>query len=99
MPAGRCAFDGLHCLLRSPFLATLRKLPLKIFTAADGLAHNSINRIVRDSRGLLPRIEGELPEVMLVDIGLPGMSGIEGTRRIKDRHPGLAVLGANRLRR
>ncbi|QOY90719.1 sensor histidine kinase [Paludibaculum fermentans] len=29
------------------------KLPLKIYTAADGLAHNSINRIVRDSRGYL----------------------------------------------
>ncbi|MFN7997591.1 MAG: two-component regulator propeller domain-containing protein [Bryobacteraceae bacterium] len=29
------------------------RLPLKIYTAADGLAHNTINRIVRDSRGYL----------------------------------------------
>ena len=29
------------------------KLPLKIYTAADGLAHNSVNRIVRDSGGYL----------------------------------------------
>ena len=29
------------------------KLPLKIYTAAEGLAHNSLNRIVRDSRGYL----------------------------------------------
>jgi DNA-binding NarL/FixJ family response regulator len=40
----------------------------------------------------LARVDRELPDVLLVDIGLPGMSGIEGTRRIKELHPGLAVL-------
>src|ERR1019366_6775126 len=40
----------------------------------------------------LARIDRELPDVLLLDIGLPGMSGIEGIRRIKDLHPGLAVL-------
>src|SRR6185369_15971189 len=29
------------------------KLPLKIYTTADGLAHNTVNKIVRDSRGFL----------------------------------------------
>src|ERR1041384_3966695 len=28
-------------------------LPLKLYTVADGLAHNVVNRIVRDSRGFL----------------------------------------------
>ena len=40
----------------------------------------------------LAKIDHELPDVLLVDIGLPGMSGIEGMRRIKDLHPGLKVL-------
>ncbi len=40
----------------------------------------------------LPKVGYELPDVLLVDIGLPGMSGIEGIRRLKDQHPGLAVL-------
>ena len=40
----------------------------------------------------LANFQRELPDVMLVDIGLPGMSGIEGTRRLRDLHPGLAVL-------
>ena len=40
----------------------------------------------------LAKVAHELPDVLLVDIGLPGMSGIEGTRRLKDRHPALSVL-------
>src|ERR1700730_708314 len=40
----------------------------------------------------LAKVHNELPDVLLVDIGLPEMSGIEGTRRIKAQHPGLAVL-------
>jgi DNA-binding NarL/FixJ family response regulator len=40
----------------------------------------------------LPRIGSALPDVLLVDIGLPGMSGIEGIRRLKEAHPDVAVL-------
>ena len=40
----------------------------------------------------LAKIDRELPDVLLLDIGLPGMSGIEGIRRIKELHPGLSVL-------
>ena len=40
----------------------------------------------------LAKIDRELPDVLLVDIGLPGMSGIEGIRLIKGLHPGLSVL-------
>jgi len=40
----------------------------------------------------LAKVDHELPDVVLVDIGLPGMSGIEGTRRIKNLYPGVAVL-------
>jgi DNA-binding NarL/FixJ family response regulator len=31
-------------------------------------------------------------DVLLVDIGLPGMSGIEGIRRLKQRHPRLPMV-------
>src|SRR5581483_10324160 len=37
----------------------------------------------------LGKLDRELPDVPLMDLGLPGMSGIDGTRRIKDLHPGV----------
>jgi CheY-like chemotaxis protein len=40
----------------------------------------------------LPAIEGELPDVVLAAISLPGMSGIEGVRRIHRRFPELPIL-------
>jgi ligand-binding sensor domain-containing protein len=40
-------------VLASAIFGQAEKLPLKIYTAAEGLAHNSLNRIVRDSRGYL----------------------------------------------
>ena len=40
----------------------------------------------------LESIDRDLPNVALVDIGLPGMSGIEGMRLLKDRHGDLLML-------
>jgi DNA-binding NarL/FixJ family response regulator len=40
----------------------------------------------------LPGIERDCPDVLLADIGLPGMSGIEGVRRIHQRFPDLPIL-------
>src|SRR5262245_17978214 len=40
----------------------------------------------------LDRIKGDLPDIVLSDIGLPGISGIEGIRILKERHPNLTVL-------
>src|SRR5690242_2653610 len=40
----------------------------------------------------LDKIKSNLPDVALVDIGLPGMSGVEGVRILKERYPDLVLL-------
>jgi DNA-binding NarL/FixJ family response regulator len=40
----------------------------------------------------LARIKYDLPDVVLSDIGLPGMSGIEGIKILKEKHPDLIIL-------
>ena len=55
------------------------RLPLRIYTTADGLAHNAVHRIVRDSRGFLwfctaeglSRFDGYLFANFGADQGLP----------------------------
>jgi DNA-binding NarL/FixJ family response regulator len=46
----------------------------------------------RSMEDALARIGPNPPHVALVDIGLPGMSGIQGIRLLKQRYPGLLLL-------
>jgi len=46
----------------------------------------------RSMEEALARIESDVPDVLLSDIGLPGMSGIQGIRIIKERYPEMQVL-------
>src|SRR5437763_1350968 len=46
----------------------------------------------RSMEEALDKISRELPDVVLSDIGLPGMDGIEGIKHLKARHPDLLIL-------
>jgi DNA-binding NarL/FixJ family response regulator len=46
----------------------------------------------RSMEEALALIDRDLPDVALVDIGLPGMSGIEGIHRLKALYPDLVLL-------
>jgi DNA-binding NarL/FixJ family response regulator len=35
---------------------------------------------------------GNIPNVLIMDIGLPGMSGIEGMKIVKERHPDIDIV-------
>jgi DNA-binding NarL/FixJ family response regulator len=40
----------------------------------------------------LPRLDVDPPHVLLLDIGLPGMSGIQGIRLVRPSHPEIKIL-------
>jgi DNA-binding NarL/FixJ family response regulator len=46
----------------------------------------------RSMEDALAKIDKDVPKAILVDIGLPGMSGIEGIRILKDRFPAVTSL-------
>ena len=46
----------------------------------------------RSMEEAIPKIKGNVPDVLLSDIGLPGMSGIEGIKIIKQEFPQMTIL-------
>ena len=46
----------------------------------------------RSMEEALDKIGSNLPDVVLSDIGLPGMDGIDGVRLLKERYPSLTIL-------
>src|SRR6266852_5639190 len=60
-----------------------------LIDATDGFL---CSNTYRDCWSALRGVDAEVPDVVLMDIGLPGMSGIEGIRRMKDRHPDIDIL-------
>lgn len=46
----------------------------------------------RSMEEAIPRIKHQIPDVLLSDIGLPGMNGIDGIRILKDLYPQMTVL-------
>jgi signal transduction histidine kinase/ligand-binding sensor domain-containing protein len=81
----------LAAMLISCVDARAERLPLKTYSTSDGLAHNVVNRIVRDSRGFLwfctkdglSRFDGYAFATFGTDEGLPaaGINDLLETRR------------------
>ena len=58
----------------------------------DGAEGFRCSAVFGSMEEVLPRIGADLPDVVLVDIGLPGKSGIEGIRLLKDLYPKLVLV-------
>ena len=60
-----------------------------LIDGTDGYACTGSYRTMEEA---LDGIGRQLPTLVLSDIGLPGMNGIEGIRILKERHPDLLIL-------
>src|ERR1043166_6300151 len=61
-------------------------------TLINGTAGFRCRGTFRSMEEALRHIGNELPDVILTDIGLPGMSGTEGIRILKRRYPNLPIV-------
>jgi DNA-binding NarL/FixJ family response regulator len=60
-----------------------------LINATDGL---KCVATYRDCESMLLEAKQDNPDLILMDIGLPGMTGIEGTRKVKEFFPDMLVL-------
>jgi DNA-binding NarL/FixJ family response regulator len=67
----------------------IRECLAVLINGTDGYSCTGSYRTVEEALDRIPR---QLPDVVLSDIGLPGMSGIKGVRILKERHPELLLL-------
>lgn len=65
-----------------------RSLVQTLSTAEDF----EITAVCGDAEELLEKLEAHLPEVVLVDLGLPGMGGQELIGRLRDSHPAIECI-------
>jgi len=83
------ASDGI---IRVAIVEDRREIRDGLALIIDGTPGFRCTAAFRSMEDALARIGDDLPDIVLNDIGLPGMSGIEGIRALKERYPNLIVL-------
>jgi two-component system, NarL family, nitrate/nitrite response regulator NarL len=48
--------------------------------------------IVKDSKTLITSIEKKLPDMVLLDINMPGMNGLDAAKTLRGKYPGLKII-------
>ena len=70
-------------------LRNIREGLTTLINFTDGFQCSGAFRSMEEA---IPRIKGNVPDILLSDIGLPGMNGIEGIRILKEKYPQMTVL-------
>jgi len=78
--------------IRVAIIEDERDIRESLSVLVNGTPGYSCTGSYRTMEEALDRIALQLPDIVLSDIGLPGRSGIEGVKLLKERHPQLLVL-------
>lgn len=79
-------------MIRVAIIEDQREIRKGLKELIDGSGDFSCTATFGSVEEVLPRVGSALPDVMLVDIGLPGKSGIEGIRLLKELYPDLVLV-------
>lgn len=79
-------------MIRVAIVEDRREIRDGLATIINGTPGFRCTGAFRSMEEALEGIRQQVPDIVLNDIGLPGMSGIEGIRLLKQRHPDLLVL-------
>ncbi len=64
-----------------------------ITTLAERLELRGVNvRVVHDGESALKAVDDHVPQVMVLDIMMPGMKGLDVLQRVRAEHPGVGVI-------
>jgi DNA-binding NarL/FixJ family response regulator len=84
--------DGSEQVIRTAIVEDMRDIREGLSTLVNFTAGFTCTGSYRSMEEAIPRISSNVPDVLLSDIGLPGMDGIEGIRILKDKFPAMTVL-------
>ena len=83
---------GTETTIRVAIVEDRREIREGLSMIINGTAGFRCTGSYRSMEDALEQIARDVPDIVLNDIGLPGMSGIDGIRILKERHPSLLVL-------
>ena len=79
-------------LIRTTIIEDQKDLREALSTLIDYTPGFTCTGAFRSMEEAIARIKHDVPDVVLSDIGLPGMSGIEGIKILKESYPNLVIL-------
>lgn len=84
--------DGQQKTIKTVIIEDQRDLREALSTLINYTSGFKCAGAFRSMEEAIQRIKYDLPDVVLSDIGLPGMSGIEGIKILKENYPNLVIL-------
>jgi DNA-binding NarL/FixJ family response regulator len=82
----------VHVIIAVAIIEDMRDLREGLMALVNGTPGFRCSGAYRTMEDALAKIDAAMPDVVLSDIGLPGMSGTEGIRILRERYPELPIL-------